>query len=190
MAQKFFAYNPIAKTIAVYPDAQTRSNAGNSGIPFNTESELAASPLTLEQLVDLHNVLAGEGRGVKGFGDRAAAAKLTFDLATKAKIPVPASDAAPKTEGAAPKASKGKKKAEGSEGEGASAGRSGDYAGHKLKSAVDANPRREGSHGAASFQIVLDNPGISYEDFIAKGGRPQNLRKDITLGRIVAVKPA
>lgn len=181
MGQKYFAYDPVAKTVAAYPDAQTRLNAGNGAIPFDNEAQLNESPLTLPQLVELHNALAPNAQ-VGGFGDRAAAVKLTFALAEKTKVGA-STDMGNGKKPAAPKKAKGDKPAGRAPG-------TGTYNGHKLRAVPKENPRREGSHGHASFQVVLDNPGITYEKFIEKGGKPQNLRKDISMGRIVADKPA
>jgi hypothetical protein len=41
------------------------------------------------------------------------------------------------------------------------------------------NPRREGTHGFNSYSILLKHPGIKYEDYIAKGGRHNDLAWDI-----------
>lgn len=42
-----------------------------------------------------------------------------------------------------------------------------------------ANPRREGSHGFNSFEIIPVKGRISYEDYMAKGGRTNDLAYDI-----------
>ena len=47
-----------------------------------------------------------------------------------------------------------------------------------------ANVRRKGSHGYRSLQIVIDNPGITTEEFVAKGGRLNDLRWDINQGNV------
>ena len=52
--------------------------------------------------------------------------------------------------------------------------------GKSLTSMCDENPRREGTAGHHSHQIILDNPGITYEDFREKGGRPGDLRWDLS----------
>lgn len=64
------------------------------------------------------------------------------------------------------------------EGEGApKAGRS-KYAGQRIFATAETNPRREGTWGWRSMNIILANPGITYEDFIAAGGRRQDLAWD------------
>lgn len=44
------------------------------------------------------------------------------------------------------------------------------------------NPRREGTHGWTSWNVIKD--GMTYEEFIAAGGRNVDLRHDIIQGRI------
>lgn len=48
------------------------------------------------------------------------------------------------------------------------------------------NPRRPNSHGYRSLQIIIDNPGITTEEFVAKGGRLNDLRWDISYNRVKA----
>lgn len=65
-------------------------------------------------------------------------------------------------------------------------GRPATYAGTKLYPLVDGNPRRRGSHGWHSFKIILNNPGITYDDFIKKGGLNHGLRWDVGHGYVEA----
>lgn len=46
------------------------------------------------------------------------------------------------------------------------------------------NPRRAGSHGYRSLQIIIDHPGITTEEYIAKGGRLNDLRWDLAHGNV------
>lgn len=48
------------------------------------------------------------------------------------------------------------------------------------------NPRRQNSHGHRSLQIIIDNPGITTEEFLAKGGRSNDLRWDLAHGNVRA----
>lgn len=61
------------------------------------------------------------------------------------------------------------------------------YVGKTLRALVDSNPRRPSAAGHASFNIILENPGISYEEFVASGGRLADLHWDVEKGRIEAV---
>lgn len=84
------------------------------------------------------------------------------------KTKAPKTPKEPKAEGAGPR------------------GRVSKYAGKVLAAQVEANPRKAGSFGQRSLQIIMDNPGIKYEDYIAKGGRPNDLEWDIKHGSVVA----
>lgn len=56
---------------------------------------------------------------------------------------------------------------------------------HPAKFADDGspvNPRREGSHGFNSMQIIISNPGIGYDEYISAGGRLNDLTWDIKHG--------
>ena len=65
-------------------------------------------------------------------------------------------------------------------------GRSPTHAGKKLLPNVDSNPRRKGTHGHKSMQIILDNPGITTEDFVLAGGRLVDLRWDVERRNVIA----
>lgn len=53
----------------------------------------------------------------------------------------------------------------------------GNNAGKHIFRLVEANPRKEGSWGWKSFNLAVT--GISYEDYIKAGGRPQDLAWDV-----------
>ncbi len=63
-------------------------------------------------------------------------------------------------------------------------GRKSAYKGKTLTAKVSENKRRKGSAGRESLQIIIDNSPITYEAFIAKGGRRQDLAWDIKEGRV------
>jgi hypothetical protein len=48
------------------------------------------------------------------------------------------------------------------------------------------NPRRAGSAGFKSLQIIIDTPGILTEDFVKAGGRLNDLRWDLAHGNVRA----
>jgi hypothetical protein len=70
-------------------------------------------------------------------------------------------------------------------------GRTAGLAGKVLKAKVTDNPRRPGSHGFRSLQIIIDAGanGIPFEDYIKKGGRNVDAKWDIDHGSAVAVEP-
>ena len=57
-----------------------------------------------------------------------------------------------------------------------------------LKKLVDKNPRKEATHGFHSMGILInyDEP-VSYETYLAEGGRPQDLRHDWNKGHVEIV---
>lgn len=83
--------------------------------------------------------------------------------------------------GAVAKAKKSEK-TDGDEGEGSPKGRKATAAGKFIHRNVKDNPRRAGTHGHASFDLIPAKGGISYEDYIAQGGRNNDLRYDIEHG--------
>jgi hypothetical protein len=44
------------------------------------------------------------------------------------------------------------------------------------------NPRRQGSHGFKSLQIIYKHPGISVQVFVEAGGRLKDLNWDLKYG--------
>jgi len=48
------------------------------------------------------------------------------------------------------------------------------------------NNRRKNSHGFKSLQLVIDNPGISHDEYVARGGRLNDLRWDLAHGNVKA----
>jgi hypothetical protein len=55
------------------------------------------------------------------------------------------------------------------------------FSGRKIVTKLKENPRRADTFGHASFEIVLaaGAKGISYEDYRAAGGRPNDLQWDL-----------
>lgn len=49
----------------------------------------------------------------------------------------------------------------------------------EAKKAVVANPRKPGSHGHKSIQVIIDHPGITTEEYLKTGGRLNDLKWDI-----------
>ena len=62
------------------------------------------------------------------------------------------------------------------------------YAGMSLYSFTDSNHRRQGSFGYHSMQIIIENNGISYEDYISKGGRTRDLEWDLDNSHVAVRK--
>lgn len=66
------------------------------------------------------------------------------------------------------------------------------FTGHALFPATEENknPRREGTHGHKSFEVIRENPGITYEDFLEKGGRLVDLKWDHDRANVRTEAPA
>lgn len=79
-----------------------------------------------------------------------------------------------------------KEKAEGEAGE-AGKGRKSSNADKLLTTTLTENPRRAGTFGHTSFAIILKAgaKGIRYEDYIAAGGRSNDLAWDVTKGNVI-----
>lgn len=91
---------------------------------------------------------------------------------------------------AKPAAPKAAPKPKADKAEGAGRGRVSQFSGMILKATVETNTRREGSHGHKSLGIILaaGKPGISYEDYTAKGGRLNDLVWDVNKDNVEVSK--
>jgi hypothetical protein len=59
------------------------------------------------------------------------------------------------------------------------------FEGKALFPRIDHNPRREGTLGFNSMKIILRNPGITYAEFLSKGGRNKDLHWEVMRKRVV-----
>lgn len=66
-------------------------------------------------------------------------------------------------------------------------GRKGAWSKHFLTAKSAENPRRPGTRGHQSFQVILDNPGCSTEFYLSNGGRHQDIKFDIAHDYVEAV---
>lgn len=166
-------------SVRVFPNKANAERLGNScPIITSYESLLENKNLSLANMRDLFNALTNEN--VKRFSDRPAAARRLFS-ALEALEPEASEEKQPENP-ATTKPKKEKKSRE--DGAKETRGRkkgSGTFAGKTLIGKKEVNPRRPGSHGFKSYEIIREAgpKGIAYEDFIAKGGRGNDLRWDI-----------
>lgn len=186
-------------TVFKFPDKKTAQSLGNSLLLVENEQELAESSVSTTFLAALWNK-HNPAEQVKRWADRNQGAKKIFGMFDKIAIEPKTitgdqenevqTQTAEKTKGVkAPAKAKGgkavKAKAETkANGNSAVSARS-KMAGLKLYPAGKSkkeNPRKAGSHGWRSMKIIMDNPGITYEDFIKKGGRSNDLAYDIGKG--------
>lgn len=59
------------------------------------------------------------------------------------------------------------------------------YSGTNLWYVHETNKRQAGSWGNKGMQIIIDQPGISYEDFVKAGGRTVDLAWDVDRNNVV-----
>lgn len=177
--------------IKAYASRSLALASGNGPLVASDAEDIIKSSHTISHLVTFYNH-HNPSQPVKTFKDKQTAAKRLLCLAeAKAELVVP-----PRTQptSIAPEEkvtetlAKIKKEKPASDDAG-KRGRKSNFDGMKLraKEGTTENPRREGTHGYKSMQIILDNPGISYEDFISQGGRANDLRWDIEHGNVVAL---
>jgi hypothetical protein len=105
-------------------------------------------------------------------------------LESAADTPATSRDSSPETEGRTVAAKKGsakkgakkgaKKSAAKSEGK---KGRPGQFSGKRITKLVSKNPRREGTSGAASWDLIKS--GMTYEAYLAAGGVRRDLEWDL-----------
>ncbi len=89
---------------------------------------------------------------------------------------------------AAIKAGKGKKeKPSAKKATGEKGTRNGSLLDHTLHKLAGENPRREGTHGAKSWEVIKN--GMTYRDAIDAGARNKDIRHDVNLGRMAMVAP-
>ena len=98
----------------------------------------------------------------------------------------PTKDKAKAKNAAKPKAAK-KGKANGDATETKRKGRPSPLYGKKIKCLVKDNPRRAGTNGYHSMKIILENPNMLVEDFVANGGRIVDLKWDMNKGSVELV---
>jgi hypothetical protein len=174
---------------------------GNGLMVATIAEDLVKSSVTTQQMVTLYNRIFG-GSPVKSFPDKITAARALIALAQARSIYVAQTEGTePMNDVAEVKAEKPKKaKAEKvvkvakekvvkAPGNGRK-GRNSMFDGRTFKVAdgLAENPRRSGSKGFDSFEILMQYPeGITYEAYLAVGGRRQDLVWDLMRDRVVAV---
>lgn len=153
---------------------------GNSFIFVAGHEDLTNSRFTGGDLVEIHNLVAE--KKVSKFQDRNTAVRRTWAAIQSAYPPInehetevnaeqneeqvnteEVNDAAPPST-----AKRGRK-----------AG-TGKFAGKRIYALKGNNPRRFGTKGFASYELIVGKPeGVDYDVYIKAGGRPQDLNWDI-----------
>lgn len=202
-------------SVKLFPSANIALNQRNDWfIPVAAEDLAAQTVLAPDdKLLELLNLMTKQSYDALP-GDRLNAARLlweacheTLPLTKGNETMSTATDETKKNAAAASKskaaakapAKKAGAKALAKKAAASGRGRSSGYTGHMLFHALKPdkesgkiiNPRREGSFGAKSMDILIKagKDGVSYEDFIKKGGRSNDLAWDIEHGNVTAKAP-
>lgn len=169
-----FYVDPTNRTAMVrrVDSKEATAGLGNKGVLVASADDLmeAKTNLSNSALVEVYNSLADQP--IQKFSDRESAVKRTWAMMTAAELPEAA--AAPSADAPEAEAKPAK-----TGGRGRKPG-SGEYAGKTVFALRDTNPRRAGTHGFRSFEIIRGKPdGVPYAEYIEAGGRPNDLRWDI-----------
>lgn len=191
-----------------FPDKKAAQSTGNSLLLVESEQELAESSASTTFFASLWNK-HNPTENVKRFIDRSQGAKKVFEMFERIAVEPGAMSTADKPSAEAgesevaatatkekPKGKAAKAPAKGKAATPAAKGKTNNlpparsqFAGKHLYPAGGAkkeNPRRAGSKGWISMKVIIDNPGVLYEDFIKKGGRGTDLAWDIAHGNAEA----
>ena len=160
--------------IFAYPTVRDAINAGNGYVVANTPEDIVKANVTMGQMVDLYNRVSGST--ISKFSDRPTGAKRLIALAEAKALQVEVKRKEQEMTAVAAAKAEPKVKAETS----GKKGRSSAFEGRTIRAKVKENPRREGTHGHKSMAIILaaGDKGLSYDDFIAAGGRRVDLAWD------------
>jgi hypothetical protein len=177
-----YAIEAKTKQLRVFNDEKDARSNGNGFITFTTPEELCANPNTSGPfLVDVYNNALPKEQ-VKKFADRATGAKRVFKLFTSEKVlNLKPAEVSPDENAEAIVENLKKVRTKKVQPRGKTAG---SLSKKMVRSVVKQNPRREGTMAYDAFQILLDLGGkpISFEDYVSKGGRRNDLAYDIVHG--------
>ena len=206
---KTFVANFVGKKFGEVKAFPSRTLAGKHGNGYTVFSD--PEDLVNNESVKIHQMVAfynhhNKTNPVTDFATREAAAEKIFNLAqakaeivqiqkeietmttVKETIAAVKKTKAAKAEKApkAPKAPKAEKAAAPVKEKAEKAPRKSEYAGMKIYPAefLAENPRREGGFGYKAMDFILNNPGATYEEYIAAGGRRQDLAWDLEKGHV------
>ena len=172
----FIRHNTDTGLFGVYA---SRKDAGSQFPVYASMEELAKANASIADMAKFYNKLTGEN--VRAFRDKATAARRIWDAAVgkneeggAPEAPAPDAPEAPAPDAPeAPEVPNEAKKRGRQKGTGKNAGKT-------VKALKQVNPRRAGTKGWYSYNILLDNPnGMLYEDFVKAGGRPVDIDWDV-----------
>lgn len=188
---KTYAFDFTKQCIKAYECKQDARNAGNGTHLASTPEEFLEFRVTAHEITALYNKLVPDAQ-IKGFHDKATAAKRMLALAEAKAQHVASTLAEPQKEAetmakAAKKTAKKEatktKTPRAKKEEGGS--RTNKFTGARLVPTLDANPCREGGKvGQAMALIYATKRGISYDDYVASGYPQRYLYKALRKGQI------
>ncbi len=175
-----FAFDfQATKEIFVCATKRAAINLGNGLVLVQDSSDLVDARISIDQMVNFYNQ-HNVANQIKGFRDRKTAAERLLALAeAKAKMIKSADQQENEMQNAAVKKEEANEKRK---------GRTSSFNGKVIRAApgINANPRREGTHGYKSMEIIINaKNGVTYEEFIRQGGRRQDLAWDLAHSNIV-----
>lgn len=167
-----------SKEILAFPTKRDALNNGNGFLIVQEPADIAKSTIPLDNLVQFYNA-HNTTNPIKSFRDRKTAADRLLALAeAKAKI-IKSAEQENEMQNAALKKEPSTETRK---------GRTSSFHGKVIRLApgITTNPRREGTHGYKSMEIIMKSKvGVIYEDFIRQGGRRQDLAWDLAHGNVV-----
>ena len=187
-----YAINFKNSTIRAFTSTSVARKMGNGLVIFTSVDELLADRNTTGRgLVEVYNSYAD--KPVKKFADNKTGAERIIKLAQNMNVEITPFDSSANIEKkiqelpvkAGPVSSELFGKIVKDD---ANQPRRGKYAGRMIRTISVRNPRREGTKGFHSMGILI-NAGepVSYESYIAQGGRPNDLAWDLEKGHVVLV---
>ena len=176
---KKYSKNQLS-TVSCFDTITQAKEDSKSGILIRNINDLIDnySTITSEDMVELYNSYTDRTKvkRVRRFADRRTGAERLMNLFEQLRN----KGIIRKIDPEPTKKPKSNKSLNGEE----TRGRKSFFKGRKLTTDLIVNPRRRESHGFNSLDIVIKNKGLTYEDFISKGGRRQDLAWDLAKGRI------
>tara|TARA_R110000868_G_scaffold98439_5_gene270909 strand:+ start:4083 stop:4634 length:552 start_codon:yes stop_codon:yes gene_type:complete len=174
-----FSFGKEPKILAL-PTKREALNFGNGLVLAQHPVDLEQSKISLLEMLGLYNSVAKSAQPIKSFRDRKTAAEKLMALAEAKAETVNCSAKETKVENSA-SATVEKQTAN-------RKGRSSSFKGKliSISPSLEKNPRREGTNGYKSIEIVINaRNGITYEEFIDQGGRRKDLAWDLAHGFVI-----
>ena len=167
-------------TVSCFDSITQAKDDSKSGILIRNINDLIDNYATItgDDMVELYNSYTNrkDTKKVRRFADRRTGAERLMNLFSKLRE----EGIIRKSEKPNSKKPKSERIINGDE----TRGRKSIYKGRKITTDLLVNPRREESHGYNSLNIVIKNKGLTYEEYVSKGGRRQDLAWDIEKGRV------